>query len=154
MDKMRTLELTVSCFLFSLILNSVHALGDNGRGDFIISRKAGTQDVLESFSTNSFSTREDLLWSLHESLLTNTETSQAPVQAYLSSINDPQMEFQSLWLQNKIILKNAPLTIASEILQTFHQIVSSVEQDSFVYFEYPHQPVPFKPQTQLNLEPT
>jgi len=112
--------------------------------DFIVSFKAGTQEPLQAIADTRFNTRDELLITMRDTLMVHAERTQAPVREYLASLNEPDMKVRTLWLQNKIVLKDAPISVALDILQNHSDIVSSVEEDSEILLDDPTPTTPIR----------
>ncbi|ODM92068.1 Bacillopeptidase F [Orchesella cincta] len=91
----------------------LNTLEKNGKANIVISFKQDTQPILENVNGKSFETRGHKITSMKTQLEQLAKESQQGVVSILKSRSSP-VKFQSFWINNKIIVKNATL----ELIQT------------------------------------
>ena len=87
----------------------------------IISFKVGTGTVLKDLESREFETREARATAVHDTLKAHMESSQKPVTEFLQSKvaekTDEQLTFESMWINNSIVVKNADLSLVQQLAQ-------------------------------------
>jgi hypothetical protein len=110
----------------------LESLETKERTTVIVSFKGDTEEVLKGIEARTFPTRDARATAVHDELSAYAAGSQGPVLEFLrtKATDLPDMTFQSMWINNSLVIKNAGKALVQELTK-FEQI-KRIKEDSVV----------------------